>query len=199
MPTPFPATAVTRLLLLTTALLMLAGCASAPQVRTHAMPRIDFTAYQTFGWPEEVGTDRGGYETSITQYFKDAARREMEALGYRYVENDPDLLVNFFANAEEKQDVYTRASLSPGLSAGYYGYRYGMYTAWPIYTTEVDTFDYTVGTANIDLVDAAKRQMIWEGRIEGRLTAKALNDPRSAISDAVAEIFKRFPTKNPRD
>lgn len=190
---------IIRTLLLSLLALVVTGCATGPQVTTHSMPRVDFTAYETFGFPDEVGTDRGGYETSITQYFKQAAKREMEALGYRYVERDPDLLVNFFANAEDKQDVYTRPSMNATFATGYYGYRYGMYTAWPVYTTEVDTFNYTVGTANVDLIDAEKMQMIWEGRIEGRLTERAFSEPRASISQAVADIFAKFPTRTSSD
>lgn len=174
--------------------MIVTGCASGPTVTTHTMPRTDFTVYETFGFPDQVGTDRGGYESAITQFFKAASRSEMEGLGYRYVEDDPDLLVNFFANTEEKQDVYTRTS--PTFSAGYYGYRYGLYSAWPMYTTEVDTFNYTVGTANIDLVDAEENRLIWEGRAEGRLTQKVLDDPETAIYNVVAEIFLRFPTRS---
>lgn len=175
--------------------IIVAGCATGPRITTHTMPQADFADYETFGFPEQVGTDRGSYASAATQYFKAAARTEMEGLGYRYVEDDPDLLVNFFANAEEKQEVYTR--MSPTFSAGYYGYRYGMYTAWPMYTTEIDTFDYTVGTANIDLVDAERNQLIWEGRAEGRLTQKVMADPETAIYNVVAEIFARFPARSP--
>jgi hypothetical protein len=172
---------------------IMAGCATGPNVMTHTMPSVDFTNYETFGWPEEVGTDRGGYETSFTQYFKQAARREMTALGYRFVEDDPDLLVNFFTRIEDKERVYTRSS--PTLATGYYGYRYGMYGTWPVYTTEIDTFEYQLGTANIDVVDAAERRLIWEGRIEGRLTEGSLVNPQQSISDAVANIFAQFPTR----
>lgn len=177
--------------------LLLTACATGPQVHTHTMPRVDFAAYETFGWPKEVGTDRGGYETSITQYFKEAARREMEALGYRYVDEDPDLLVNFFTRVEDKQEVYTRTSLAPTLATGYYGYRYGMYGTWPVYSTEIDTFQYQYGTANVDVVDAGEKRLIWEGRIEGQLSERSLTDPRASISEAVAEIFQRFPTRDP--
>ena len=182
--------------LLTIALFaLLAGCAVGPKVVTHTMPSVDFDRYETFGWPEQVGTDRGGYETSFTQYFKEAARREMTALGYRFVENDPDLLVNFYTHVEDKESVRTRTS--PTLATGYYGYRYGMYGAWPVYTTEVDTFQYKYGTANVDLVDAEQMRLIWEGRIEGRLNEDSLVDPRTSISDAVAQIFEKFPTRTP--
>ncbi|AKS43192.1 DUF4136 domain-containing protein [Wenzhouxiangella marina] len=174
--------------------LLLSACAAGPRFYTHAMPDVDFGAYRTFGWPEQLGTDRGGYETSVTQYFKVAARREMEALGYRYAEENPDLLVNFYTNIEDKERTYRRTTIAPTLATGYYGYRFGMYTVWPVYATEVEHFHYQVGTANIDVVDAAERRLIWEGRVEGRLTDRALNDPAGAISDAVADIFQRFPT-----
>lgn len=186
---------LTRVLLICAIAVFMTACATGPSVYTHTMPQVDFDRYETFGWPEETGTDRGGYETSFTQYFKQAVRREMEALGYRYVDEDPDLLVNFFARVEDKEEVYTRTAPAPMLGTGYYGYRFGMYTAWPVYTTEVDTFQYTIGTANIDVVDAAEKRLIWEGRIEGRLTERSLTDPQASISDAVAEIFQRFPTR----
>lgn len=175
---------------------LLAGCATGPNVVTHTMPSVDFDRYQTFGWPDQVGTDRGGYETSFTQYFKEAARREMTALGYRFVDEDPDLLVNFYTHVEDKESVRTRSS--PMLATGYYGYRYGMYGAWPVYTTEIDTFQYKYGTANVDLVDAEEMRLIWEGRIEGRLTEQSLIDPRNSISEAVAQIFEKFPTRAPK-
>lgn len=184
---------VYRALMLAALALMVTGCATRSNVTTHTMPNVDFSSYETFGWPDEVGTDRGGYETSFTQYFKDAARREMEALGYRYAERDPDLLVNFYTRVEDKERVYTRTQ--PALATGYYGYRYGLYGAWPVYTTEVDTFQYKYGTANVDLVDAEQMRLIWEGRIEGRLTDQSLIDPRASISDAVARIFEKFPTR----
>jgi len=173
--------------------LLLSGCAATPNVKTHTMPNVDFSSYETFGWPDEVGTDRGGYETRFTQYFKDAARREMEALGFRYVAEDPDLLVNFFTRVEDKESVYTRTR--PAMATGYYGYRYGMYGVWPVYTTEVDTFQYKYGTANVDVVDAEQMRLIWEGRIEGRLTGQSLTDPQASISDALMKIFQRFPTR----
>lgn len=42
----------------------------------------------------------------------------------------------------------------------YYGYRYGLYSAWPLYDRDVETVAYPVGTANVDIVDAGKKQLI---------------------------------------
>ncbi|HKL61938.1 MAG TPA: DUF4136 domain-containing protein [Woeseiaceae bacterium] len=176
---------------------LVAGCASGPELRTDYDGSADFSAYDTFGFAAELGTDRAGYASLITNHFKDAVRAEMEALGYRYTEQDPDLIVNFFTRAEERSEVRTRPSMTMG--AGYYGYRYGLYTAWPLYQQEVDTVHYQVGTANIDVVDAERKQLIWEGVAKGRLTREALQNPRPAIERTVHDLFMQFPTRQESD
>ncbi|HEU4654265.1 MAG TPA: DUF4136 domain-containing protein [Steroidobacteraceae bacterium] len=173
------------------AALLLGACATQrPHIRTLAAPDANFTAYNTFGFPEQTGTDRGGYSTLITSYFKKAVREQMEARGYQYVDANPDLLVNFYANAHERTEVRS----SPRVPAyGYYGYRYGLYDAWPLYQSEVHTVTYPVGTANVDVVDAKKRQLIWEGLAQGRIHDKDMEHPDEAIRSVVTQLFSRFP------
>lgn len=172
---------------------LVAACATGPQLRTDYDRSVDFTRYQTFGFAEELGTDRAGYSSLITSHFKTAVRDEMEALGYRYVEADPDLMVNFYTRVRERSEVRSRPSTTVGV--GYYGYRYGLYTAWPLYEQEVDTVHYRVGTANIDVVDAERKQLIWEGVAEGRLTRESLENPKPAIENVVHDLFMQFPTR----
>jgi hypothetical protein len=57
----------------------------------------------------------------------------------------------------------------------------------------VETIHYKVGTANIDVVDARKRELVWEGVAEGKLTDKVMKDPRAAVNLVVTEIYKQFP------
>lgn len=167
----------------------IAGCATTagPDVTIDYDRSADLGSYRTYGFPAEVGTDRAGYSTIVTRYFKDAVNREMQRLGYVYDEADPDLLVNFFSNVREVTDVRR----SPQ-AYGYYGYRYGLYGAWPYYDDYVDTVRYKVGTANIDIVDGERMQLIWEGVAEGRITQSAMENPRVAIDAVVAELFQRF-------
>lgn len=170
----------------------LAGCATVgPKLRVDYDRAADFNAYQTYGYPAELGTDRGGYSTLITNYFKQAVDREMRLRGYQFVPNNPDLLVNFFARARDVTDVRS----VPGAWAGYgyYGYRYGLYSAWPLYANDVSTVHYKVGTANLDIVDAGRKQLVWEGVAEGKLTEQAMKDPQTAISGVVADLFARYP------
>lgn len=172
--------------------LALTGCASGPDIRANYDGSVDFSQYKTYGFVSQLGTDRAGYESLVTRHFKEAVRTEMDALGYRYVEEDPDLMVNFYGNSRERTDV--RTTPSPTVSAGYYGYRGGMYTAWPMYQQEVRTVTYEVGTVNIDVVDEERRQLVWEGVAEGRLKKEVLENPKPAIDRVVRELFSRFPT-----
>lgn len=169
-----------------------AGCATTPgrDIRVDQDPSADLGSYRTYGFPEEVGTDRAGYSTIVTRYFKDAVNREMQRRGFVYDETDPDLLVNFFANVREVTDV--RRSPNASFGYGYYGYRYGLYGAWPYHDDYVDTVRYKVGTANIDIVDGERMQLIWEGVAEGRISEADMDNPRVAIDAVVAELFQRF-------
>lgn len=159
-------------------------------IRVNMAPDADLSSYSTFGFPEQTGTDRGGYSTLVTDYFKAAVKEQMEMRGYRYVDENPSLLVNFYANVRERTEV---RSVPGAAGYGYYGYRYGLYSAWPMYGQDVESVTYPIGTANVDVVDAQKRQLIWEGVAEGRLNDKDMDDPKAAISSAVTQMFTRFP------
>ena len=184
-----------RFIALIAAGLMLAACESGPKIRANTDPGANFASYKTYAFMDKLGTDRGGVATPLTSYFKEAVRREMDLRGYKYVENGAaDLLVNFAANSQEKVDVRSTPSPTVGVGyGGYYGYRGGAYGAWYGGGTEVDTVRYKVGTANVDLVDASRKQLVWEGLVEGKLTEKVMKDPRAAVNAVVTEMFKQFP------
>jgi Domain of unknown function (DUF4136) len=172
---------------------ILAGCASGPTIHSDYDRTADFSAYETFGFASELGTDRAGYSTLITEHFKRAIRQEMETRGYQYTETNPDLLANFYVAIREQTDI--RSTPSPTYGAGYYGYRYGMYTGWPAYSTDVSTVHYKAGTANVDLVDAQRKQLIWEGVAEGKIRDEALENPGEAIAAVVTELFASYPAR----
>ena len=172
---------------------MLAGCATTrtPDIHVNQAPDANFSSYGSFGFPEQTGTDRGGYSTLVTSYFKAAVRDQMEQRGYRYVDENPDLLVNFYAKVHERTEV--RPDPSYSAAYGYYGYRYGLYSAWPLYDDAVRTVTYPVGTANIDVVDAHKKQMIWEGVAQGVVSDEDMDHPQQSIVRVVTQLFARYP------
>ena len=61
---------------------LLAGCATGPEIRQDANPAINLTAYKTFGFFSPLATDTAGYESMLTGYLKNATRRMMETKGF---------------------------------------------------------------------------------------------------------------------
>lgn len=169
---------------------LIAGCAttSPPNTRVDYDRKADFSVYRTFGFPKETGTDRGGYSTLVTSYFKSSITTAMEARGYKYSAENPDLLVNFFMNTRDRTET------RPNVGAGYYRYREGLYGGWPMYDRD-RTVNYQVGTINVDIVDAAKKQLIWEGVSEGRVTEESLANPKVTVNAIVIELMRKYPGK----
>ena len=171
--------------------LLLSACETGPKIRANTAPNANLNSYKTYTFPAKLGTDRGDVQTPLTGYFKEAVQREMNARGYQFVEGgDADLWVNFHVNAKDQTDI--RSTPTP-YYGGYYGYRGGMYGGGFYGGSDVETVHYKVGTANIDVVDARKKELVWEGVAEGKLTDKVMKDPRAAVNLVVTEIYKQFP------
>jgi len=175
-----------RLSLLALAALLLAGCETGPQVRSISEPGTNLSAYRTYSFAAQPGTNRGGNVTPLTTFFETAIAREMTTRGYQQVDSGGDLLVNFNARVSEKADI--QSTPGPMYGYGYYGYRGGMYMG-----PEVQTVRYKVGTANIDVVDAKRKVVVWEGIAERELSDDIMRNPQPAIDGTVAKMFAQFP------
>ena len=180
------ATKVATLLIAAALSILLASCESGPQIRVDGDPSVNLSNYKTFGFFSQVETDKSTYTTMISTRLKDATRREMQNRGYQEAEN-PQLLVNFNTNVENRTDVTSTPS------AGFYGYRAGAYGMWAGYPQDVQTTHYQQGTLAIDLVDAAKKQLVWQGIAQARITKSMRENPTEAIDSVVADIFEKFP------
>ena len=178
------------LILAGTAALALGACAttSGPTVRVDADPTANMASYGTYSFFEPFGTDRSGAATPLGNTVKQALRREMDVRGLRYVESGGDLMVNAGVKSSDKTDVSTMPTMDP-----YFGYRGGRYNPWVGYSQETIVRQYTEGTLTIDLVDRARKQLVWSGAAFGRVTDKVRNNPQSAVDTAVREIFARYP------
>jgi Domain of unknown function (DUF4136) len=181
------ATNVATLLITIALSSVIASCSSGPQIRVDGDPTVNLSSYKTFGFFPTVETDKSKYTTMISSRLKDATRRELQKRGYQEAEANPQLLVNFNTNVENRTDVQS----SP--SAGYYGYRAGAYGMWAGYPQDVRTTHYQEGTLAIDLVDAAKKQLVWQGIAQARITKSMRENPTETIDSVVADIFAEYP------
>ena len=182
------------------AAMVASGCASGPRVRAERDRTVDFSQYKTFAFVSPLGTDREGYQTMVSQYLKSATQRELEARGLQLVDDAPQLLVNFSGRLNDRLRTSTvpatGVTVGVGVGRGYYNYRTGFYTAWPLYPMETRVDTYSEGTLNIDVIDAGRKQMIWEGVAVGRVTEQTLEHLQPAIDEAVAAIFANYPIKS---
>lgn len=177
------------------AMLALASCATGPRIHSLHDPAADFGEFTTYNFAPEARAGNEKYAGFMTQYLKQSITREMESRGYRLADN-PDLLVNFNVSTREKIDVRD----VPGMRVNpfyfrhpyYYSYRFGFYDPWPYYAYETRVVQYTEGTLNIDLIDADKSQLVWEGVAVGRVREDREN-LREHVNEVVASVFEKYP------
>jgi hypothetical protein len=170
------------------AVMFLAGCATGPAVRVDKDAAVNLARYRTFGFYDRVETDRPRYSTITTTRLKDATIRELERLGYRHDESNPDLLVNFSANVSDRHDMTRNATPVRGV----YGVRPVGFVGWSGTAYTVDVRQYKAGTLIIDLIDARQKRLVWRGIAEGELDKSKQKDPAGTIDAAVTGIFSKF-------
>ncbi|HEX8562527.1 MAG TPA: DUF4136 domain-containing protein [Flavobacterium sp.] len=164
-------------------LLMLASCSS---VRTASDfdKNVDFTQYKTFAF-FKTGIDKVEVSDLDKKRILRAIEEQLVAKGFTKSEN-PDLLVNIFTKAREQVDVNQFNS----------GWGYGWGYGWNPYMWggRTSVSSYTEGTLFIDLIDAKKKELIWQGEGSGVLTQNA-GDKDKRIAQFVAEILEQYPPK----
>ncbi len=184
---------MSRYLLFTVAVMLLASCASKPTIETDYDHTIDFSQYTTYGFFNPMGIENPNYSSIYGSIFRDAISKEMESRGYRMSDN-PDLMINVSGRLQDKTKVTTTSD--PYMGGGYYGYRRGAYGAWGGYGhgTQTHVSNYTEGTVNIDMVDRAMKRMVWEGVAVGRVNEKKTNEEtRTNIYAGIQEMFAGYP------
>ena len=171
----------------------LTGCSSSNSIISDYDRGANFGAYSTYNFIEGAGPENSNYQSFFSQYMVEAITIEMEQRGYTK-SADPDLLVNFNAVLQDKTKVRT-TSAPPPMMGDYYGYRGEFYDPWGSYGygTETHVSQYTEGTFNIDIVDARKRQLIWEAVEVGKVTEKDLANLEVVVKNGVTKFFSQYP------
>ena len=173
--------------------LLTTSCASGPNVHAIYKQEIDFSQFDSFKFVERLSPNGEAYLSIETQYIIEAIREQLSVRGL--VESEaPQLLVNF--NISQKEKLITTAL--PAVSSGYYAYRdrSGYGTSFGLGSQNVTT-QYTEGTLNIDVIDAALKQVLWEGVAVGRLKQIPSNELKSYVYDVVESVFEEYPIVKP--
>ena len=182
-----------KLASLAVAALLMASCASKPDIKSDYDRSVDFSQYKTYAFFNPMGIENPNYSSIYGSIFREAISREMESRGYVKSDN-PDLLINVSGRLQEKTRVTTTSD--PYMAGSYYGYRRGAYGAWGGYGygTQTHVSQYTEGTVNVDMVDRKLKRMVWEGVAVGRVNEKRTNEEmRTNNNNGIKEMFAGYP------
>ena len=169
--------------------LALAGCASGSRIVSNVDPSANFSQLRTFGFMQPLGTDNASGRTLTSQHLMRAAADELGMRGLTQSDDSPDLLVNFFIST---RDVVT-STPSTGTSVHW---RRGRYGTWGGYSMSMGTPTVTTqtqGTLAVDLVDARRGQLVWEGAATKRVTDSRRRNLEETLSTAVKDLFVELP------
>lgn len=157
--------------------LFLSSCTSV-RVTTDYDTKTNFAQYQTFAFYKK-GIDNADINDLDKRRIMFAIEDELMAKGLKKSEN-PDMLVNIFTKSSEKVDVYNNVHL--GWYPWYYGPGFGMQVS-----------KYTEGTLFIDIIDAQKKEMVWQGVGSGALNNLSGAKKELRIKEFVKEILAKYP------
>ncbi|HVG64299.1 MAG TPA: DUF4136 domain-containing protein [Hyalangium sp.] len=175
--------------LLTLTLVACAGIETSTNYDPNAVGTL--SQYRTYAWlPEPKGADMRVYNDIVEARVKQAVDQEMQARGYRLVDQNPDFKLGWHGAIDQKLDVGTMDT--------YYGYGWGPWYS-PYYAGTVPhTYvrEYEEGTLILDVVDAASNKLVWRGTAQAELSADAsAEDRQRKLHDAVNKILEDFPPK----
>ena len=164
-------------------LVFILGSCSSVQVNADYDSKADFSQYKTFAF-HKAGIDKVQISEFDKKRILHAIDVELTNKGMTKSET-PDLLVNIITKEREQLNV----------SQFNTGFGYGWGWGWnPFFWGGNQTFVNSTpeGTLYIDLIDAHKKELIWEGQGVGTLTQNR-DRKEQQINEFVAKILAQYP------
>lgn len=162
-------------------LFVLASCSSV-RVNQDYDKNVDFAQYKTYAY-HKAGIDKVEISDLDKKRILRSIDEVMAAKGFTKSET-PDLLINFFTKEREQVDV-NQFNVGWG-----YGWGFG-WNPW-MWGSNTSVNRYTEGTLTIDVIDAKKKELIWQGQGEGVLT-KNVDKKDEKIKEFVSKILEQYP------
>jgi len=152
----------------------------------------DFSNYKTYAFYKK-GIDKVEISDLDKRRILRAIEHELKAKGM-VVSDNPDVLINIFTKSQEKINVYNNSY--NGWYPWYYGYGYGYggYYGPGYGFGYMNVSTSTEGTLFIDLIDARKKELAWQGIGTGLLSyEKDINKKEAKINEFVSKIMMAYP------
>ena len=170
--------------------LSLAACSTNERLtQVDQKSGVNFANYKTYNFMDEVARNDSAFQRSSTGIFdlKLAVTQEMERRGYRKAAQ-PDLWVNIGLVSQTRTQTRPGDFRTDG-APQYIGQRNYHWDA-----RDVPVGQYEEGTATIELVDATRKELVWQGTTISVLP-KVRTKATKQINKAVATVFEQFPVQ----
>ena len=180
--------------LLLTGVVALAGV----KVRADFDKEYDFTKPKTFGWHpdgagevkmlQQSGDDPVKLNERFEPVFKDAIATELAKRGLVLATNGkPDIVIHYYV------------LIGPNSESQFRGQFVGAVPPWGLPDFAMTTTSFKIfeqGTVVLDLMDAARKEIVWRGIAETEIQRQRTPAEREArIRGGIADLLKKFPPK----
>jgi hypothetical protein len=158
-------------------ILIITSCSSV-RVTTDYDTKVDFNQYKTFAFYKK-GIDKASVSDLDKKRIMRAIESQLISKGMTKSSN-PDVLVSLFTKSRE------RINVNDNMYGGFFYPRYyGM--------NSVRVSQHTEGTLFIDLLDAKKKELVWQGIGTGALRMHNVEKKKARIKEFVTEIMAKYP------
>ncbi|WP_237274645.1 DUF4136 domain-containing protein [Tenacibaculum ovolyticum] len=168
---------INKLLLLPIIALVITSCSSV-RVATDYDTKVNFNQYKTFAFYKK-GIDKASISDLDKKRIMRAVESELLAKGMTK-SSSPDILVSLFTKSRE------RVNIDDNMFGGfYYPQYYGM--------SRIRVSQHTEGTLFIDLLDAKKKDLVWQGIGTGALKTTSVEQKEARVKEFVNAIMAKYP------
>jgi len=148
--------------------------------------KANFNEYKTFAFYKK-GIDKASVSDLDKKRIMRAIEAELVAKGMTKSDN-PDMLVSIFTKSRERVNVNSNNNFGWGWGYGW-GWNPWMWGG----ANRLNVSQYTEGTLFLDIIDAEKKELVWQGIGTGALRMKNVEKKEARIKEFVAEIMAKYP------
>ncbi|WP_299259963.1 DUF4136 domain-containing protein [uncultured Aquimarina sp.] len=161
-------------------IITLSSCSSV-RVASDYDKQTNFTTYKSYAF-YKPGIDKAEISDLDKKRILRAIEADMSAKGFTKSQN-PDVLVSIFTKTKENINVYQNN----------FGFGYGWgWNPWFWGAGQNTVSRTTEGTLYIDLIDASKKELIWQGMGTAALTKK-VDRKQEKMNQIVTAIMEKYP------
>jgi len=148
--------------------------------------QTDFQNLKTYAF-YKTGIDRAQISDLDKKRILRAIDNEMSSRGF-VKSNQPDMLISIFTKERERVDVYNN-----NFGWGWGGFYNPWVWGWGWNNTP-NVSTRTEGSLYIDVIDAKRKELVWQGRGVGPLNnTKDIEKKEERIREFVSHILKEYP------